>query len=91
MQEYNKNWDYYAGLSSSEIERELEADLVGHRPTWKVNDLYSRRVFDPFNLFDFGNKKPSKEKATEATVEHLEAIRLLSLEVPVTKNALKSL
>ena len=87
VQEYNKNWDYYEGLSCAEIEKELEADLVGHRPTWKVNDLYNRRVHDPFNLFGFGSQKA--EKSPEAMVEHAKAIRCLSLQGPVTKNALK--
>lgn len=91
VQEYNKNWNYYEGLSEAQIEQELQADMVGHRPTWKVNDLYSRRIFDPFNLFDFGGagKKTKQELPFEATIEHLEAIRVLSLQTPVTKQALK--
>ena len=34
--EYNKNWDYFSGLSESEIARRVEDErMTGGRPTWK--------------------------------------------------------
>ena len=39
VQEYNKNWNFYEGMSADEIEQQIRLDLVGHRPTWQVNDL----------------------------------------------------
>ncbi len=36
VREYNKAWDYYAGMSQSEIERQVRNDVVGQRPTWPL-------------------------------------------------------
>jgi len=58
---YNAQWDYYAGMSTVEIEAHLRADTLWHRPTWPLggrqakgphdhNRQYNFR--DPFGLFD---------------------------------------
>jgi DnaJ domain len=36
VREYNKAWDYYAGMSQAEIERQVRNDVVGQRPTWPL-------------------------------------------------------
>lgn len=36
VRDYNKAWNYYAGLSPDEIERMNRADDVGQRPTWPL-------------------------------------------------------
>ncbi len=94
VQEYNKNWNYYAGLSSEEIEHEIREDIVGHRPTWKVNFLHSKRLKDPFHFFE--NITPSKTSFSKqkgktflVTPRHLEAIKTLKLSPPVTLEMVK--
>ena len=32
--EYNRAWNYYAGMSAEEIERERRRDTIWQRPTW---------------------------------------------------------
>ena len=32
---YNASWDFYAGMSVEEIEREIRRDTVWRRPTWR--------------------------------------------------------
>ena len=34
--EYNKAWNYYKGLTEDQIEREIERDILGRRPTWPL-------------------------------------------------------
>lgn len=34
--EYNKAWNYYRGLSEEQIEREIQRDTLGRRPTWPL-------------------------------------------------------
>lgn len=34
--EYNKAWNYFKGLSEDEIEREIQRDTLGRRPTWPL-------------------------------------------------------
>ncbi len=39
---YNKNWNYYDGMTASQIEAERSADVIGHRPLW--NPAYRRSI-----------------------------------------------
>lgn len=55
--EYNKNWDFYAGLSSEEIEMHIQNDTTWQRPTWKLgqNQTFRRQmdsVHDTFGIFE---------------------------------------
>ena len=36
VREYNKAWDYYAGMSEREIEKHLRSDVTWQRPTWPM-------------------------------------------------------
>ncbi|HET6158876.1 MAG TPA: J domain-containing protein [Dongiaceae bacterium] len=36
VRDYNKAWDYYAGMTQAEIERQVRNDVVGQRPTWPL-------------------------------------------------------
>ena len=39
VRRYNKGYNYFSGLSDSEIARYQKEALTGHRPTWKVGSL----------------------------------------------------
>jgi hypothetical protein len=77
--EYNRNWNFFAGLSDSEIRRRQEEELMtGGRPTWQMKaGRYSREAAafahgfgkgqgyrDPFNLFGGGG--PQRRPDAEA-------------------------
>jgi hypothetical protein len=32
--EYNRRWDFFAGMNEAELKAYAEAELAGHRPTW---------------------------------------------------------
>src|SRR4051812_40334522 len=58
---YNAQWDYYAGMSTVEIEAHLRADTLWHRPTWPLGGRQAKgpqdqgrqyHFRDPFGLFD---------------------------------------
>ena len=55
VREYNKHWNYYAGMNESEIEAHLRHDTTWRRPTWSFG---SRKrsprpgLKDEFGLFD---------------------------------------
>jgi transposase len=36
VREYNRAWDYYAGMTQAEIEKHVRNDVVGGRPTWPL-------------------------------------------------------
>ncbi|MDC0059923.1 DnaJ domain-containing protein [Pelagibacteraceae bacterium] len=55
---FNKNWNYFEGMSQFEIENFLKSDLTWHRPTQKFsssdnffNILWNNALSDEFNFF----------------------------------------
>jgi len=36
VREYNSSWNYYAGLSQSDMESQIRADVTWWRPTWPL-------------------------------------------------------
>lgn len=39
VKEYNKKWDYFAGMKGEDIEHYRREAVTGHRPTWKLGHL----------------------------------------------------
>ena len=75
--EYNRNWNFFAGLSDEEIARRRNDELfTGGRPTWEMKaGRFSREAAsmsanfgkgkgyrDPFNLFGHGGAAPAPDK-----------------------------
>jgi len=55
---FNKNWNYFEGMSQNEIENFLKSDITWHRPTQKFgssdnffNILWNNALSDKFNFF----------------------------------------
>ena len=68
---FNKNWNYFEGMSQHEIENFVKSDLTWHRPTQKFgssdnffNILWNNALSDKFNFFKeekiFNNLKDRK-------------------------------
>ena len=73
---FNKNWNYFEGMSQHEIEDFVKSDLTWHRPTQKFgsydnffNILWNNALSDKFNLFKeeklFLEGEPSDNLAVE--------------------------
>lgn len=39
IREYNRAWDYFAGMSQADIEAHVRRDIIGWRPTWPLGSL----------------------------------------------------
>ena len=84
---FNKSWNYFEGMSQSEIENFLKSDLTWHRPTQKFgssdnffNILWNNALSDKFNFFKdekihngFKNKVLSKKDK--------DALKIMGLEL----------
>ncbi|PWC43601.1 J domain-containing protein [Azospirillum sp. TSO22-1] len=94
VREYNKAWDYYAGMNADQIESEVRRDTTWQRPTWPlgfwaVQEKFLRdRVVRGFG-FEFG-REPGQGKAEEqaqrrqaARTPEEEALAVLDLAPPV--------
>lgn len=91
---YNAAWDYYAGMTPDEIERELRNATTWQRPTWPLGQKTSSRRFnftirDPFGFFEDDRREEEQARARAATPEEL-AMRELGLTGPVTVAELKA-
>lgn len=101
VREYNRAWDYYAGMSTDQIEAEVRRDTTWQRPSWPMGkwaaqEKYLRdRVLHGFS-FEFGQnagKSPDEEKAHRrhhARTAEEEALAVLDLAPPVDFPAIKA-
>src|ERR1044071_7400446 len=50
---YNLAWNYYAGMSETEVEAEIRRDTVWQRPSWKLGERHGPgpRVNDPLGVY----------------------------------------
>lgn len=60
VREYNKNWNYFSGLSQKEIEKELKADFTWHLPTWPINGKHTYNIKDELNILKQNKKNKNK-------------------------------
>ena len=65
VRDYNKKWDYFAGLDADAIEQHIRADTTWRRPVWPLGGRRSggARFHDPLGLTDdagLGEKPPPK-------------------------------
>ncbi len=89
--EYNKNWNYYAGMSMDEIERENKKDIYGRNQTWsfgikgiRSEDVRKMYFSDPHEIFGkiFGSPidaKTGKNEMFAPTSEIGKALKVMGL------------
>ena len=83
--EYNKGWDFFAGMSETQQRAFREDALTGHRPTWsfkadgrsreaaafagKMGTANQRPGWDPFGMFKSGRHAPRPEARSMGKME----------------------
>ena len=96
--EYNKNWNFFSGMSEGQIRAEQELEKVtGGRPTWSMKaDSRSREaaamaardarhVADPFGLFRAEKRRAESDRAAqERRLGKLERQAMGDLDLEVT-------
>jgi hypothetical protein len=94
--EYNRNWNFFSGLSDAEIRRRQEEELMtGGRPTWQMKaGRHSREAAsfsanfgtgkgyrDPFNMFGGGGAQPRPEAEAARRLGKIERNALADLDL----------
>ena len=96
---YNAAWDFYKGMTPSQIEAEMRADTHWQRPTWPLGHLGARLDEairrDPLHVLNAGlggmrRRRREPEEAAAAPAELREPLATLGLAWPVTLADLKS-
>jgi len=97
--EYNRSWDFFAGMSESQLHAHQKAAEVGGRPTWQFKaSKFSReaaafaahagRPFaDPFGLFRKPTKTAAPAEVTDRRLGRLERNALADLDLADTADA----
>ena len=93
--EYNKQWDFFAGMSEGEIRNRQAQSAVGDRPTWQFKaSKFTREAAgaahgfgkgegyaDPFSLFGAGAKTQAKPAEPTRRLGKLERNALADLDL----------
>ena len=99
VREYNKKWDYFAGLDANQIEAHIRADTTWRRPVWPLGARRSNSTYhivDPFDLAaDAGFAEADPPQRRRDGSEHLtpaerNALGVLELSWPLTLADVKS-
>ena len=97
VQEYNAQWDYYAGMSPEEIEEELKRDVCWHRPTWRLGarGIDPSMFDDPLNvkknMFSSGKREKAKTGGTERIDQAVvSAAQTLEVDFPLQREKVKT-
>ena len=92
---YNAQWDYYAGMSSQQIESELRRDTTWQRPTWKLGvnggKAAGYKLHDAFGIMDEGETEQGPAACHPRRSFHeADAMRTLGVADPLTLGDLKT-
>jgi len=98
---YNAAWNYYAGMSDSEIEAEIRCDTVWQRPTWRLGDRHgpsgAARLRDPFDLLSgSGNSNRDNRRGAHSEAQRRvlsareQALAVFEIEPHFTPTRLKA-
>jgi DnaJ domain len=96
VRDYNKKWDYFAGLDASEIERHIRADTTWRRPVWPLGGRRNGgpQIHDPLGLREEAglNEKPPPrmDGSEQLTPAERNAMGVLELSWPTTRADVKS-
>lgn len=96
VREYNKKWDYFAGLGAEQIEAHIRADTIWRRPVWPLGGRRSGgpQIHDPFDLSDDAGlaerPPPRMDGSEQLTPAEWTALEVLELSWPITQANVKS-
>lgn len=96
VRDYNKKWDYFAGLDATEIEEHIRADTTWRRPVWPLGGRRNggTRIHDPLGLREEAglDEKPAPklDGSEQLTPAERNAMGVLELSWPTTRADVKS-
>ena len=94
VREYNKNWNYYAGMTEQEIEKENKFDSLSQKKTWPFglplkHLLKGGHVKDYFKLFS-QRSDGDMPLSPQLNEKQTKAVQKMGLSYPFSKDQLKT-
>ncbi len=95
VRDYNRNWDYYAGYSPSQIEKALRDASIWDRPTWPMGQwrVAEQNLRDSVDREFFGagaDEQQTSPPAAPLGVGVEAALLVLDLKMPVVFSEIKT-
>ena len=98
VQEYNKAWDFFSGMSAREIEDQIVRSTLWDRPTRRFDTeaaMAEKLKAQAWQTYHFTDKEASKDEyTTRRTIERntpeAEALAIFGLEPPVDMIGIKT-
>lgn len=95
IREYNKAWNYYAGMSDQDVEHDVRRATTWNRPSWPMgmrgDQVGQARwtIKDDFGVFDAEQPKRAEKKRKLPPGPEAKAFETMGLEPPITMKELK--
>lgn len=99
VRDYNKAWNFFEGMSDSEVEKQMLRSLYGDRPTWRYDikgaaeDILRKQAWNEYNFTEDGQETFQNGHNDQTHHNHqtpeFEALAIMSLEPPVTLAVIK--
>jgi curved DNA-binding protein CbpA len=94
VRDYNKAWNYYAGMSEADIERHRRRDTVWQRPSWPFGQFGENARYDgDYRIrdgFGFFSDDGAEGSAPKPMTEEQKALAEMDLKEPVTFEDVKT-
>jgi curved DNA-binding protein CbpA len=102
VQEYNKSYNYFAGMSDDAVAAFQKDSITGHRPTWEIGvnsksarpDPATANMSDPFQMFDQMGRRRTAPKPEPARPRigklALQALETLNLDETADPKAIRA-
>lgn len=99
-EEYNRAWDFFDGMSDTEIESHIIRSMHGDRPTWRYDTMarmeaVHRKAWQTYNFKSDEDMEREAEHDPRNVPEkklpaEMEAMQILGLEAPVDLATIKT-
>jgi hypothetical protein len=89
---FNKNWNYFEGMTEDDIYAFQRDATTGHRPTWRIDQMRGNPTAKLEEAFGrmFGDARAYKAEAKPISAREKDALAVLDLEHPSDKARIKS-
>lgn len=92
IREFNKQWNYFEGMTESEIYEFQKEATTGHRPTWRIDQqarMLDQKMEEAFARM-FGQSRGTRTSTKPIGAREKDALAQLDLEHPCDKKTIKT-
>lgn len=96
VQEYNKAWNFFSGMSTADIEDYINSAAVWDRPTQRFDSMANAEAIrqKAWQTYHFTEEAPPKSRFSDSSpvrqTAEFEALGIMGLESPVTLAEIKA-